>query len=59
MPISVVGAGCDVRVLSRRHHEGADAIEFVTGDLATGERIETRGGWGRGDRALRRQRRGR
>src|SRR5688572_24429776 len=33
-------AGCDVRVLSRRHHEGADGIEFVTGDLATGEGIE-------------------
>jgi uncharacterized protein YbjT (DUF2867 family) len=33
-------AGCDVRVLSRRHHEGIDGIEFVTGDLATGEGIE-------------------
>ncbi|MBC6457400.1 SDR family oxidoreductase [Actinomadura sp. HBU206391] len=33
-------AGCDVRVLSRRDHEAADGIEFVTGDLATGERIE-------------------
>jgi uncharacterized protein YbjT (DUF2867 family) len=33
-------AGCDVRVLSRRHHEGTDGIEFVTGDLATGEGIE-------------------
>jgi uncharacterized protein YbjT (DUF2867 family) len=33
-------AGCDVRVLSRRHHEGADGIEFITGDLATGEGIE-------------------
>ncbi len=33
-------AGCDVRVLSRRHHEAADGIEFVTGDLATGEGIE-------------------
>jgi uncharacterized protein YbjT (DUF2867 family) len=32
--------GCDVRVLSRRHHEAADGIEFVTGDLATGEGIE-------------------
>ena len=29
--------GCDVRVLSRRHHEPAQqGIEFVTGDLATG-----------------------
>jgi uncharacterized protein YbjT (DUF2867 family) len=33
-------AGCDVRVLSRRHHEAADGIEFVTGDLSTGEGIE-------------------
>jgi uncharacterized protein YbjT (DUF2867 family) len=33
-------AGCDVRVLSRRHQEAADGIEFVTGDLATGEGIE-------------------
>ena len=32
--------GCDVRVLSRRHHEAADGIEFMTGDLATGEGIE-------------------
>ena len=32
--------GCDVRVLSRRHHEGGDGIEFITGDLATGEGIE-------------------
>ena len=37
-------AGCDVRVLSRRSREGgerikedAEGIEFVTGDLATGE----------------------
>src|ERR671919_1798144 len=30
----------DLRVLSRRHHEAADGIEFVTGDLATGEGIE-------------------
>jgi uncharacterized protein YbjT (DUF2867 family) len=33
-------AGCDIRVLSRRHHEATDGIEFVTGDLATGEGIE-------------------
>jgi uncharacterized protein YbjT (DUF2867 family) len=33
-------AGCEVRVLSRRHHEGASGIEFFTGDLATGEGIE-------------------
>jgi uncharacterized protein YbjT (DUF2867 family) len=32
--------GCNVRVLSRRHHEGADGIEFVTGDLAIGKGIE-------------------
>jgi uncharacterized protein YbjT (DUF2867 family) len=33
-------AGCDVRVLSRRSHESEDGIEFVTGDLATGEGVE-------------------
>jgi uncharacterized protein YbjT (DUF2867 family) len=33
-------AGRDVRVLSRRYHEGTDGIEFFTGDLATGEGIE-------------------
>jgi uncharacterized protein YbjT (DUF2867 family) len=40
-------AGCDVRVLSRRSRAGADGIEedgkgieFVTGDLATGEGTE-------------------
>src|ERR687889_1409254 len=33
-------AGYNIRVLSRRHHEAADGIEFVTGDLATGEGIE-------------------
>jgi uncharacterized protein YbjT (DUF2867 family) len=32
--------GCDVRVLSRRSHESEDGIEYVTGDLATGEGIE-------------------
>ena len=30
----------DLWVLSRRHHVAADGIEFVTGDLATGEGIE-------------------
>jgi uncharacterized protein YbjT (DUF2867 family) len=30
-------AGREVRVLSRRSHEGGDGIEFVTGDLTTGE----------------------
>ena len=34
-------AGYDVRVLSRRDHEARDGIEFVTGDLATGQGIET------------------
>jgi uncharacterized protein YbjT (DUF2867 family) len=30
-------AGCDVRVLSRRTHEAADGIEYVTGDLLKDE----------------------
>jgi uncharacterized protein YbjT (DUF2867 family) len=34
-------AGCDIRVLSRRGRETEDGIEFVTGDLATGEGIES------------------
>jgi len=33
-------AGCDVRVLSRRTHEPADGIEYMIGDLATGQGIE-------------------
>jgi uncharacterized protein YbjT (DUF2867 family) len=33
-------AGCNVRVLSRRSHDSGDGVEFMTGDLATGERIE-------------------
>ena len=33
-------AGCDVRVLSRRTHEAADGIEYVTGDLLKDEGIE-------------------
>jgi uncharacterized protein YbjT (DUF2867 family) len=33
-------AGCMVRVLSRRGREAAEGIEFVTGDLATGEGID-------------------
>ena len=33
-------AGCDVRVLSRRAHEAADDIEYVTGDLLKGESIQ-------------------
>jgi uncharacterized protein YbjT (DUF2867 family) len=33
-------AGYDVRVLSRSGHEGADGMEYVTGDLVTGEGID-------------------
>ena len=33
-------AGCKVRVLSRRGGEARDGIEFVTGDLSTGEGVE-------------------
>jgi uncharacterized protein YbjT (DUF2867 family) len=33
-------AGCNVRVLSRRSHKSRDGIEFMTGDLATGEGLE-------------------
>jgi uncharacterized protein YbjT (DUF2867 family) len=33
-------AGCDVRVLSRRDRDGMQSIEFVAGDLATGEGIQ-------------------
>jgi uncharacterized protein YbjT (DUF2867 family) len=33
-------AGREVRVLSRREHESAHGIEFIAGDLATGEGIE-------------------
>jgi uncharacterized protein YbjT (DUF2867 family) len=33
-------AGCKVRVLSRRSHQSADGIEYVTGDLLKGEGIE-------------------
>jgi uncharacterized protein YbjT (DUF2867 family) len=33
-------AGCELRVLSRHAHESADGIEYVVGDLATGEGIE-------------------
>src|SRR5437660_376383 len=32
--------GCKVRVLSRRSREAGEGIEFVTGDLTTGEGIE-------------------
>jgi uncharacterized protein YbjT (DUF2867 family) len=30
-------AGCDVLVLSRHRHPPGDGVEFMTGDLATGE----------------------
>src|SRR5216684_8659147 len=33
-------AGCKVRVLSRRSREAAEGIQFVTGDLETGEGVE-------------------
>src|SRR5262245_18481274 len=33
-------AGCKVRMLSRGSREGAEGLEFVTGDLATGEGID-------------------
>ncbi len=33
-------AGCHTRVLSRRSHESGDGIEYVTGDLATGEGLD-------------------
>jgi uncharacterized protein YbjT (DUF2867 family) len=33
-------AGCEVRVLSRRSHAAGQGIEFVTGDLATGQGVD-------------------
>jgi uncharacterized protein YbjT (DUF2867 family) len=33
-------AGCPLRLLSRRSHPAVDGIEYVTGDLLTGEGIE-------------------
>jgi uncharacterized protein YbjT (DUF2867 family) len=33
-------AGRDVRVLSRSHHEGGDGIEYVVGNVSTGEELE-------------------
>jgi uncharacterized protein YbjT (DUF2867 family) len=33
-------AGRDIRVLSRHRHASDDGVEFVTGDLATGEGVE-------------------
>jgi uncharacterized protein YbjT (DUF2867 family) len=37
----LLAAGYDVRVLSRHRSEAADDIEVMTGDLATGDGIET------------------
>jgi uncharacterized protein YbjT (DUF2867 family) len=34
-------AGCTIRVLSRNAHEPDDGVEYITGDLATGEGIES------------------
>ena len=36
----VRAAGRDVRVLSRHSHASEDGVEFVTGDLATGEGVD-------------------
>jgi uncharacterized protein YbjT (DUF2867 family) len=33
--------GADVRVFSRRSHQSADGLEFVAGDLSTGDGIES------------------
>jgi uncharacterized protein YbjT (DUF2867 family) len=33
-------AGCDVRVLSRRHRQAGEGVEVVTGDLDTGEGVD-------------------
>lgn len=33
-------AGCNVRVMSRSDHKAEEGIEFVTGDLATGEGVQ-------------------
>lgn len=37
----LAGAGRAVRVLSRSHHDDADGIEFMTGDLLTGDGLAT------------------
>ena len=36
----LLDAGCDVRVLSRRSHQDAEHIEYVTGDLLGGDGID-------------------
>ena len=33
-------AGCNLRVLSRQGHKATDGVEYMTGDLATGQGIE-------------------
>jgi uncharacterized protein YbjT (DUF2867 family) len=33
-------AGCKVRVLSRHQHEPADGVEYLTGDVGTGEGVD-------------------
>ena len=37
----LVDAGCSVRVLSRTAHEPDDGVEYVLGDLASGEGLES------------------
>ena len=34
-------AGCDVRVLTRRHTSNHDGVHYVTGNLLSGEGIDT------------------
>lgn len=46
-------AGQEVRVLSRRSRSGPDGVQFVTGDLATGEGLATGRARGQDHRALR------
>ncbi|AYY12313.1 NAD-dependent epimerase/dehydratase family protein [Actinobacteria bacterium YIM 96077] len=36
----LLDAGCEVRVLSRSGHDPGDGIEYVVGDLATGEGLD-------------------
>jgi uncharacterized protein YbjT (DUF2867 family) len=36
----LLAAGHEVRVLSRREHDPGDGVEFVTGDLATGDGVD-------------------
>jgi nucleoside-diphosphate-sugar epimerase len=34
-------AGYDVRVLTRQHNRGSDGIEYVVGDLTTGQGVDS------------------